>query len=202
MELSPSWEANRSSATQESPRILWIPKVHYRIHNSPSPVPMLRQIVPVYAASHLSKIHFNIILPSLSGTSEWSSTLRFPHQNAVCSSNRSHTRYLLCPSQSSWLGPLNNIWWGAESVKSKTKLRPAKCSVGAGWWAGHVASMGERRDAYKVLVGNLRERDHLKNPNVDGRIILKLIFEKWNGSECTVSISFRIGAGGGLLWMR
>jgi hypothetical protein len=59
--------------------------------------------------------------------------------------------------------------------------------------------MEERRDAYKVLVGNLREREHLKTPNVDGRIILKLIFEKWNGSECIVSISFRIGAGGGLL---
>jgi hypothetical protein len=29
--------------------------------------------------------------------------------------------------------------------------------------------------------GNLREREHVQDIGVDGRIILKLIFEKWNG---------------------
>jgi hypothetical protein len=35
-------------------------------------------------------------------------------------------------------------------------------------WAGHVAHMGGEE---RVLVGNLRERDHLEDPSIDGRII-------------------------------
>jgi hypothetical protein len=40
-------------------------------------------------------------------------------------------------------------------------------------WARHVAHVGERRGAYGVLVGRSeKERDHLKDPGVDGRTIL------------------------------
>jgi hypothetical protein len=45
-------------------------------------------------------------------------------------------------------------------------------------WAGHVARMGEKRGAYRILVGDPREGHHLGDPGVDGRIILKQIFKK------------------------
>ena len=47
--------------------------------------------------------------------------------------------------------------------------------------------------------GNLREGDRTEDQGVDGKIMLKWIFEKWDGETCTGSIWFRIGTGGGLL---
>jgi hypothetical protein len=47
-------------------------------------------------------------------------------------------------------------------------------------WVGHVACMGERRGVYRTSWGNLRERDHLEDPGVDGRIILRWIFREWD----------------------
>ena len=45
-------------------------------------------------------------------------------------------------------------------------------------WAGHVASMGESRGAYRALVGKLEGRKPLGRPRVDGRITLKWILER------------------------
>ena len=53
--------------------------------------------------------------------------------------------------------------------------------------------MGERRDVYRVLVG---ERDHLEIPGVDGRIKLRWIFRKWDVGVWTGLIWLKIGAGG------
>ena len=84
MEQSPFWEANRFSANQEIPRILWSPKVQYRSHKSPPSVPVLSQLDPVHnPTSHLLKIPLNIILQSMPGSPKWSLSFRFPHQNPV-----------------------------------------------------------------------------------------------------------------------
>ena len=47
-------------------------------------------------------------------------------------------------------------------------------------WAGHVARMGERRGVYRVLVGKLERKRRLGRPSVEGRIILRWLFRKWD----------------------
>jgi hypothetical protein len=37
--------------------------------------------------------------------------------------------------------------------------------------------------------GNLREGNHLKDPGIDGRIILKCIFSKWVGSMDCIDLA-------------
>jgi hypothetical protein len=64
--LSPSWEANRRSASERIPRVLWNPNVHYRVHMSPSLVSIQGLLNPVHT---LTPYFFKTILI-------WSSYLR------------------------------------------------------------------------------------------------------------------------------
>ena len=59
--------------------------------------------------------------------------------------------------------------------------------------------MGERRGVYKVLAGKPEGMEHLGDPGLDGRIILRWIFRKWDVEVWTGSSWVRIGTGGGHL---
>jgi hypothetical protein len=66
-------------------------------------------------------------------------------------------------------------------------------------WAGHVAHVrgGEVYTGY--WWGNLRLRDHLVDPGIDGRIVLRRIFRKWDVWVWPGFCWLRIGTGGGHL---
>ena len=74
MEQIPSWESNRSSASQEIPRILWHSNVHYRIHK--------RRLLSVQSQNNL--VHAPILLleePFQYYPPPRSLSPRFPQQN-------------------------------------------------------------------------------------------------------------------------
>jgi hypothetical protein len=56
----------------------------------------------------------------------------------------------------------------------------------------------ETREVTGIWWGDLRERGHWEDPDLDGKIILSWIFRKWDGSF-TGLIWLRIGTGEVLL---
>ena len=56
-------------------------------------------------------------------------------------------------------------------------------------WAGHVARIGDRRGAYRILVGRRDRNNHLVEIGIDERIILRWIFRKWDGGTDWIDLA-------------
>ena len=77
-------------------------------------------------------------------------------------------------------GPKSNEVTGEWRKLDNEELNDLYCSHNIVWliklrrmrWAGHVARIGDTKDAYSVWRGNLRERDQLEDLGIGGRIIL------------------------------
>jgi len=67
---------------------------------------------------YFPNIHFNIIFPSMSTSSERSLPFRFSNQNIACISHLSpHSCYMLSPSNPPWCDNLSNISWNVQVTK-------------------------------------------------------------------------------------
>ena len=144
------------------------------------------------------KIYRTIILPVvLYGCETWSLTLREERRLRVFE-NRV-LRRVFVPKRDEVTGEWRKLHneelsdlYSLPNIVRVVKSRRMR-------WAGHVARMGEGRGVYRVWWGNLKERDHLGDPDVGGRIILRWIFRKWDVGIWTELGWLRIGTGGGHL---
>jgi hypothetical protein len=85
MQLSHHCEAARHSATQEFPNVLRNSELFYRVHKSPTQIPILSQMKPVHTTlSYFPKIHLNISRPHTSRFSWLSLSFWLSHQNPIC----------------------------------------------------------------------------------------------------------------------
>jgi hypothetical protein len=63
---------------------------------------------------------------------------------------------------------------------------------------GACSTYGESRVLYRVRMGRPEKRDSLEDPGIDGRIILRWIFKKWDVGAWNEVMLLRTGTCGGV----
>jgi len=117
MEQSPSWEANRFSASQANPTFYgtrWFDTAFISARDLPLSWATSIQSMPPNPTSWRSIL--NVIFPCTPGSPKWPLSLRFPNQNHVYASPLPHTRYMPRPFHSSRFYHPNNIGWGTNII--------------------------------------------------------------------------------------
>jgi len=139
-----------------------------------------------------------IIVPVvLYGCESWSLTLREKRRLRV--SENSVLRRIFGPGRDEVTGEWTKLHneelndpYSSSNIVRVTKSKRMR-------WEKQVARMGKSRGVYRVWWGNLRERDHLGVRGLDGGIILRWIFRKWEVRAWNGSSWLRIGTGSGHL---
>jgi len=119
MKQSPSWAANRFSASKKKNPPHFREREGSIPHSQVSdncPYPEPDQSSPCPPLQFL-KTHLNIILPSTPASSKRSLSFTFPHQHPVNTSPLSHMRYMSRPTHSSRFDHPINIWWRVQITK-------------------------------------------------------------------------------------
>jgi hypothetical protein len=98
------------SRSREMPHLSWNSKVHYPVHKRPLPVPVLNHLQPYF-----HKTCFNIILPSMPRSSDWSISFTLSNQIVVRISHLSHACYMPRPFVLDFIS--NNIWWRVRTME-------------------------------------------------------------------------------------
>jgi hypothetical protein len=146
------------------------------------------------------RIYKTIILPVvLYGCKTWSLTLREEHRLRVFENRL--LRRIFGPKRDEVTGECRTLHneelrdlYSSPSIIRIIKSRRMR-------WAGTVARMGEKRNAYRLLVRKPEVKRPLGRPRrrwVDN-VILGWILEKWDGVMWTRLVWLRIRAGGELL---
>jgi hypothetical protein len=136
------------------------------------------------------RIYKNIIVVVvLYGCGTWSLTLREEHRLKVFENRTDEVT-------GGW-GELHNEelrdLYFSPSIIRIIKLRRMR-------WGGHIVRIGEKRNAYRILVGKSEGRRPLLRPRRSWEdIILRWILETYDGVVWTGLIWLRMGTSGGLL---